>query len=130
MLASCIKLFQSEPVLHYDTFYFPKLLESHKASQARQTSLETYVVFGAELSDFGQVAVVGHHHSSLSLDRLHHESCDVRVLKGFLQKTKTSDCSDIRRNYSVQATEAARDSSLSAQRPKGKSIYMFKHKLS
>lgn len=37
---------------------------------------------------------------------------------------------DEKLNYSVQATEAAHDSSLLAQRPKAKSIYMLKHRLS
>lgn len=121
VLASYIKLLESEPAVHSDTFYFPKLFKSHKANQTRQSSLQTYVVFGAELSDFGQVAVVGHDHPSLSLDRLHHESCDVWVLKGFLQKNpKTGNRTVIRRNHSAQANDAAHDFVRLATEAKGR----------
>lgn len=48
----------------------------------------THIVFGAKLPDCGQVAWVRHHHPSFTLDGLHHESCGVWVLKGFLEKKK------------------------------------------
>lgn len=46
----------------------------------------THVVLGAKLSDFGQVAMVGNHHTCLPLDGLHHESSHMWVLKSFLEK--------------------------------------------
>lgn len=50
-----------------------------------QLRIVTHVVFGAKLSDCGQVAWVRHHHPSFTLDGLHHKSCSIRVLKGFLE---------------------------------------------
>lgn len=49
---------------------------------------ETYVVFGAKFSDFGQVALIRNHNPGFSLDGLNHESRNVRVLKGFLVKRR------------------------------------------
>lgn len=54
--------------------------------QGPQLRIVTHVVFGAQLSDCGQVAGVRHHHPSFTLDGLHHKSCSIRVLKGFLEK--------------------------------------------
>lgn len=47
---------------------------------------EAYVVFGAKLSDFGEVARIGNHHPGLPLDGLRHEGGDIWVLEGFLGK--------------------------------------------
>lgn len=57
--------------------------------------IETHVVFGAKFSDFGEVALVWHHHPSLALDGLHHESSNIWVLENFLEKEKKNDSSDI-----------------------------------
>lgn len=52
---------------------------------------ETHIVFCAKFSDFGQVALVRHHHPGFPLDGLYHESCNIWVLKGFLDKRRKKD---------------------------------------
>jgi len=47
-------------------------------------SYEENIVSVTDLPDSSQVAFVRHSHSGLSLDWLHHECTDVRVLTGFL----------------------------------------------
>lgn len=67
-----------------------------------ETVAPTHIVFGAEFSDFGQVARVRNHHSSLSLDRLNHEGCHIWVLESILKERKNSQIYSVRHSYSTQ----------------------------
>lgn len=72
--------------------YIVFLLQTNQTVVQFEDGEYTYIVFGAKFSDFGQVALVGHHHPSFSLDGLHHESCNIWVLKGFLEKRRQKTC--------------------------------------